>query len=148
MIKKWTRLFLNLLIFIISPINYLQIFLSENNLFTNFFPTKQLYLRKVRFNSYPIAKIRVLLNFSYIQISNIVSAFLLPRKNPSTSASRRFKCINVAGSFASHVSKVNNAIRVRAKVTGRQTGRADGRRKLFSPHSFHSFSREIRRVSE
>lgn len=61
------------------------------------------------------------------------SHFPLSRRNPSSRASRRFKCVSVAGSFASHVSKVNNAIRVRAKVTGRRRERWEKKARSFSP---------------
>lgn len=64
------------------------------------------------------------------------SRFPLPRRNPSSRASRRFKCVSVAGSFTSHVSKVNNAIRVRAKVTGRQRERQTREESSFLPSPF------------
>lgn len=123
-------------------------FSSEKNLFTNFFFNVCL---QVRFNSYLIAekkKIRVLSQVLVHPNFQYRSRFPLPHRNPSSRASRCFKCVSVAGSFASHVSKVNNAIRVRAKVTGAAEGKADERRKLFSSLPFLSFSREIRRVSE
>jgi len=73
-IEKWINSkFANFYtILLVKKLFYEKMFSSEKNLFEkNFFPTTC----KVRFNSYPIEKIRILLNFSRTQISNIAPAF-------------------------------------------------------------------------
>lgn len=109
-------------------------FSSQKNLFTNF---SQRLLTKSTSILIPLQKFE---SFSTslgpkFPIYVYHCRFPLSRRNPSSRVSR-FKCVSVAGSFASHVSKVNNAIRVRAKVTGRQRERQTGEESTFLPSLF------------
>lgn len=130
-----TSLFLNLLIviqFLLWKIIFHKRCFLPRRIYSRIFPNVCLQ-SPLRFlshckNSSP-SQLLLGRNFQYIPLP-------LPRRNPSSRVSHRFKCVSVAGSFASHVSKVNNAIRVRAKVTGRQKERQTGEESTFLPSLF------------